>query len=109
MILVAGDFREGHMAITDLRTLAQRRADAEQRLARAETALREARRRDDSRRKIVLGGAVLAAVRAGDIRPEEARALVARYVSERDHPLFISTALEVRAVTEESVTPETSF
>ena len=83
------------MAAIDLRTLAQRRANLESRLARADIALREAKRRDDARRKIVLGGALLAALRAGDIPTATGRALVARYVSERDQALFAGTALAV--------------
>lgn len=83
------------MAAMDLRTLAQRRADLESRLARADTALREAKRRDDARRKIVLGGALLAALRAGDIPAATGRALVTRYVAERDQRLFDGTPLAV--------------
>lgn len=88
------------MAPMDLQTLAQKRADLESRLARADNALREARRRDDARRKIVLGGALLAALRAGDIPAATGRALVARYVSERDRPLFAGTSIAVVSETD---------
>lgn len=79
----------------DLRSLAQKRADLESRLARADAALRDARRRDDARRKIVLGGALLAALRDGTVPASTGRALVARYVSERDQALFAGTSIGV--------------
>ena len=62
----------------DLTKLEQRRASLESKLASANAALRNAQRRDDTRRKIVIGGAVLAAVREGRIEAKSLAYLAAR-------------------------------
>jgi hypothetical protein len=79
--------------MVELRELQQRRADLEQRLARAETALRAARRADDARRKIVLGGAIIAAIKSGAIDASAVRQLLAKHASERDRRLFDGSSL----------------
>lgn len=81
--------------MVDLRGLQQRKADLEQRLAQAETALRTAHRADDARRKIVLGGAVLAAVKTGRIDVSMVRGILTANVAERDKRLFDGTSLAI--------------
>jgi len=71
----------------DLSKLAQRRADLESKLAHATAALRDAQRRDDTRRKVVAGAALLASVREGAVPAGVLAVLVAR-MSERDAELF---------------------
>lgn len=71
----------------DLTRLAQRRAALESKLAHATAALRDAERRDDTRRKVVAGAALLSAVRDGTAPDWILVALVAR-MSERDRALF---------------------
>ena len=71
----------------DLAKLAQRRAALESKLAHATAALRDAQRRDDTRRKVVAGAALLAAVREGIVPAGVLAALVTR-MSERDAALF---------------------
>ena len=75
----------------DLTRLAQRRAALESKLAHATAALRDAERRDDTRRKIVAGGALLAAVREGAIPAGTLAVLVGR-MQPRDRALFADTA-----------------
>ncbi|KQT83123.1 hypothetical protein [Aurantimonas sp. Leaf443] len=77
------------MAI-DLGKLSQRRAALEARLAMATTALRDAQRRDDARRKIVVGGTLLTAIRDGAVPASVLDILRAR-MSERDRLLFTHT------------------
>ncbi|WP_427023286.1 hypothetical protein ACP4J4_11930 [Aureimonas ureilytica] len=75
----------------DLAKLAQRRAALESRLAHATAALRDAQRADDTRRKIVLGGTALAAIRDGVLPAWVLPTLVVR-MSERDRLLFPDAA-----------------
>lgn len=84
----------------DLARLAQRRASLESRLAHATAALRDAQRRDDTRRKVVAGAALLAAVREGVVPAGTLAVLVAR-MSERDAALFAPDAALVVAGSEE--------
>jgi len=53
--------------MVDLTKLKQKRARLEASLAAATTTLRDAERRDDTRRKVVAGAALLSAVRDGAI------------------------------------------
>lgn len=71
----------------DLTRLAQRRATLESRLAHATAALRDAQRRDDTRRKVVAGGALLTAIRDGVLPAHVLASLVGR-MAERDAALF---------------------
>ncbi|WP_062223295.1 hypothetical protein [Aureimonas sp. D3] len=57
------------------------------RLAHATAALREAQRKDDTRRKVIAGAALLAAVREGVVPAGTLAVLVGR-MSERDAALF---------------------
>ena len=84
----------------DLNRLAQRRAALESKLAAATTALRDAQRADDARRKIVLGGTTLAAIRDGVLPGWVLPTLVAR-MSERDAALFAADVAPVAAGSEE--------
>lgn len=68
--------------------LLQQKAKLESDLARAQKRLKDAARRADTRRKIVLGGALLAAVEKGSIPQDAISNLVADFVAERDRPLF---------------------
>lgn len=77
------------------RGLLQRKAKLESDLARLRTREKEAARRDDTRRKIVLGGVVLAAVEAGDVPDHFVAKLVRTHVAERDKKLFVGGPFEV--------------
>lgn len=79
--------------MVDLGALKQRKADLESRLAQTESALRSAKRADDSRRKIVLGGAVLAALRSSEIDGSAVREILSRHVADRDRKLFDGSPL----------------
>lgn len=68
--------------------LLQQKAKVESDLARAQKKLKDAARREDTRRKIVLGGALLAAVEKGMISTDAARSLVKNFVIDRDRKLF---------------------
>jgi len=81
--------------------LLQRKAKAESELARLHKKQKEAARRDDTRRKIVLGGALLKAMDEGVLSSEIGRKLVARFVSERDQKLFEGSALAASAASAE--------
>jgi hypothetical protein len=78
-----------------LTALQQRKTNLEQRLSAAETALRSAQRADDSRRKIVLGGAILAGLRAGEIDGSLIRRILAAHVADRDRRLFDNSPLSI--------------
>lgn len=73
--------------MVDVGMLAQKRAALESRLAHTTAALRDAQRRDDTRRKVVAGGALLAAVRDGVLPAHILDSLVAR-MQPRDAVLF---------------------
>lgn len=66
------------------RRLLQRKAKLESDLARLQKRAREAERRADSRRKIVLGSVVLKAVREGTLSEFSVREIIDSYASERD-------------------------
>ncbi|MBN9074581.1 MAG: hypothetical protein J0H34_23840 [Rhizobiales bacterium] len=80
--------------------LLQRKAKLEADLARLRTQEKKAARRDDTRRKIVLGGVVLAAVEAGNVAPDFVAGLVRAHVAERDKKLFVGTAFAVPEATD---------
>ncbi|WP_026789810.1 hypothetical protein [Pleomorphomonas oryzae] len=82
--------------MVDLSALKQRKADLESRLAQTESALKSARRADDSRRKIVLGGAILAALKASEIDGSAVRKILAAHVADRDKRLFDGSPLAIR-------------
>lgn len=86
------------------RGLLQKKAKVESDLARLRTREKEAARRDDTRRKIVLGGVVLAAVEAGDLETDYFGRLIRRHVAERDKKLFDGGPFEV----EENANPRDS-
>lgn len=70
------------------RRLLQQKAKIESNLARLQKAQRDAARRDDTRRKIVLGGVILAAIQKGGIPEDAARKLIAKFASDRDKKVF---------------------
>lgn len=82
--------------------LLQRKAKLESDLARLRAQEKNAARKDDTRRKIVLGGALLAAMETGAIQEEVGRKLVGRFVAERDQKLFNGSPLAVSATGAES-------
>ena len=88
------------------RGLLQRKAKLESDLARLRAQEKNAARKDDTRRKIVLGGALLAAMDSGAFQEEVGRKLVGRFVADRDKKLFDGTPLAVSATGAESVPPE---
>lgn len=67
--------------------LLQQKAKVESDLARARKAEKDAQRRDETRRKIVLGGALMRGIEEGKIPPAVGRAVIA-FMAERDKPLF---------------------
>ncbi len=75
--------------------LLQRKAKLESDLARLRAREKDAARRDDTRRKIVLGGVGLAAVEAGDVPGHFVARLVRDHVADRDRKLFDGTAFAV--------------
>lgn len=72
--------------------LLQKKAKVEGDLARLRAKEKTAARKDDTRRKIVLGGMVLAGIEAGDVTADFVAMLVGAHVAERDKKLFIGTA-----------------
>lgn len=88
------------------RGLLQRKAKLESDLARLRAQEKSAARRDDTRRKIVLGGALLAAMDSGAVPTETGRKLVSRFVADRDRKLFDGSPLAASATGVESVPPE---
>lgn len=71
----------------DLTKLEQRRASLEGKLASANEALKAAQRRDDTRRKVVVGAALLAAVQSGRLDAKVVAFLASR-MPERDRALI---------------------
>lgn len=71
-----------------LEKLMQRKNKIESELARLERTQKAESRKLDSRRKIVLGSALLKAISEGRIQGEFARNLIERFASERDKPIF---------------------
>jgi hypothetical protein len=88
------------------RGLLQRKAKLESDLARLRAQEKNAARRDDTRRKIVLGGALLAAMDSGALSSEIGRKLVDRFVADRDRKLFDGSSLAASAEGAESAPPE---
>lgn len=70
--------------VSDEQKLKQRIARLQANLARKEVKKKEAVRQLDSRRKIILGGVLIAAVRAGGISENSVRKLVAEFASDQD-------------------------
>lgn len=77
------------------RKLLQEKEKAEANLKRTQAQLKEAERKADSRKKIVLGGVILAAVQAGGLPAHFVARLVKDHASDRDKTLFVGTAFEV--------------
>jgi hypothetical protein len=90
------------------RGLLQRKAKLESDLARLRHQEKQAARRDDTRRKIVLGGALLKALDSGAIAEEVGRKLVGRFVGDRDKKLFEGSPLAAVVTGSESTAPEAS-
>ena len=86
--------------------LLQRKAKLESDLARLRAQEKNATRKGDTRRKIVLGGALLAAMESGAIQEEVGRKLVSRFVAERDRKLFDGSPLAVSTTGAEAAPPE---
>ncbi|PWK64637.1 hypothetical protein C8K44_11978 [Aminobacter sp. AP02] len=84
------------------RGLLQRKAKLEADIARLRTKEKDVARRDDTRRKIVLGGMILAAVAAGDVPADFVKRLVRIHVADRDKKLFVASPFEVEDVATES-------
>lgn len=80
--------------------LLQRKAKIEADLNRLRARGKKDARRDDTRKKIVLGAVVLAAVEAGDVRADFVAGLVRAHVAERDKRLFVGTAFAVPEATD---------
>lgn len=88
--------------------LSQKLKAAESELKRKQRQLADALRRDDTRRKIVLGGALLKAMDSGAIPQEVGRKLVGRFVADRDQKLFEGSPLAVSAAGSETASSEVS-
>lgn len=88
------------------RGLLQRKAKLESDLARLRAQEKNAARKDDTRRKIVLGGALLAAMDVNAIPVEIGRKLVGRFVADRDQKLFDRSPLAASAGGAESAPPD---
>lgn len=80
--------------------LKQQLAKIESDLKRAQKRLKDAARREDTRKKIVLGGALMAAVEKGTIPVNGIRDLVANFVADRDRKLFDGGPLATAVSTE---------
>jgi hypothetical protein len=85
------------------KTLLQKLEKAKSDYARHKMKEREAARRDDTRRKIVLGGMVLAGIEAGDVTADFVAGLVRAHVAERDKRLFVGTPFAVSEMTDSGV------
>lgn len=71
-----------------LEKLMQKKAKIESELARTLAAEKTAQRKLDSRRKIVLGSALLKAISEGRVQPQFGEGLVKNFASERDKSIF---------------------
>ncbi|TPM33553.1 hypothetical protein FJ955_02045 [Mesorhizobium sp. B2-2-2] len=89
----------------DLKALMQRKAKLESDIARAKRKESDAARKADSRRKIVLGGVLIAAIRDGGIPESLVRRLVETHASDRDKQIFDGFAFEAAAAASESYAP----
>jgi hypothetical protein len=92
--------------MVDLPTLMQRKAKLEGEIARAKRAEKIAERKADSRRKIILGSVVLAAMREGALSENGIRGLINRFAADRDKPVFENWNFETPATV--SAVPETA-
>lgn len=72
-----------------LEKLMQRKAKIESELSRLEKTQKAENRKLDSRRKIVLGSALLKAMSEGKIQGDFARNLIERFASDRDKVIFV--------------------
>jgi len=68
--------------------LLQKKAKLEIDLARLQKAARDAARRDDTRRKIVIGAALLKGIEEGKISEDIGKRLVGTFATDRDRKLF---------------------
>lgn len=73
-----------------LTKLLQQKAKIEAELARAKNAHKSEARKLDSRRKIILGAALLKGISTNAVRSEVARSLIEKFASDRDKKLFES-------------------
>lgn len=80
--------------MVDLAKLMQKRARLEASLAATTTTLRDAQRKDDTRRKVVAGASLLLAVREGAVPDSLLVKLVGR-MSARDQALFPEVAAPI--------------
>lgn len=87
--------------------LLQKKAKLESDLARLQKTARDAARRDDTRRKIVIGSAFLKAIQEGKISEDLGSRLVETFATDRDKKLFdgfifkASESLEVDSIRQE--------
>ncbi|MDT6939815.1 hypothetical protein RI570_06610 [Brucella pseudogrignonensis] len=81
-----------------LQKLMQRKAKIESELSRLEKSEKTAARKLDSRRKIVLGSALLKAISEGRIQDSFARNLIASFAAERDKVIFDDFTFDVPGV-----------
>lgn len=78
--------------------LEARKASLESRIAALRQQATQAARRDDSRRKILLGAAMIAAVDAGAIAPEIVQKLLSRFLTRPgDRAAFASGRFQIPA------------
>lgn len=84
--------------------LLQRKAKLESDLARLQKAAKDAARRDDTRRKIVIGAALIKAIEDGKISEDIGKRLIATFATERDRKLF--DGFVFRAAESSEVAPE---
>lgn len=73
-----------------LTKLLQQKAKIEAELARAKNAHKTEARKLDSRRKIILGAALMKGISTNAVRSEVARSLIEKFASDRDKKLFES-------------------
>lgn len=86
-----------------LEKLMQKKAKIESELARTLAAEKTAQRKLDSRRKIVLGSALLKAISEGRVQPQFGEGLVKNFASERDKSIFEDFTFPTPAAGETSV------
>jgi hypothetical protein len=72
----------------DLKSLLQKKAKIESDIARAKKQEKDAKRRAETRSKIILGGVLIAAVREGAFSENAVRGLVSKFASDRDKAAF---------------------
>lgn len=96
------DSQKGDFGMLDFERVREKEKGLRQKKAKIEADLnrllareKETARRDDTRKKIVLGGVVLAAVEAGDVTAEFIAGLVRSHVAERNKKLFVGSAFAI--------------